>query len=668
MTLWVQVGLALTYASVGAALVVLYRQFTVNATSINGAAENAKDTDGKVFLEKSNDEPSLKLGEQTKGEPVLLDKPPAIKLLYGTQTNHARDYAFQFFEKASALGLPATEPINLSEYDPEDLFTEEALCVFLISSYTDGGPADGARWLHRWLDDAVNDFRIQKDALAHLRFAVVGLGDSLYGENFCRAAKEVYERLVQLSAKPIYRSVMCDDQNDPAGIFEEWQSLFLQHLQASDRLPVVVDREMHFESEDEHEDEAQDVGDLEDLVGKARTVEGGSWNPEQRSRPAGAEKQQMVTPALRKALTKQGYKIVGSHSSVKVCRWTKSMLRGRGGCYKHTFYGIASHRCMETTPSLACANKCVFCWRHHTNPVGTTWRWQTDAPEAIIAGATEGHLRMIRELRGLPGLVPARFEEAQTIRHCALSLVGEPIMYPHINELVDLLHARHISTFLVTNAQFPEHIAALKPITQLYVSIDAPSKERLKAIDRPLFGDFWERYLGSLQALATKQQRTVFRLTLVKDYNVADIDGYASLVRLGRPDFIEVKGVTFCGSSGANPLTMSHVPFHREVVDFVQQLCAVLDDQYAIACEHEHSCSLLLASCKFFINSTWHTWIDYDRFDELVQSGKPFTSLDYVALTPSWAVYGATEHGFDPAETRFFRRKTAKEQTIDHGC
>ena len=40
------------------------------------------------------------------------------------------------------------------------------------------------------------------------------------------------------------------------------------------------------------------------------------------------------------------------------------MLRGRGGCYKHTFYGIESHRCMETTPSLACANKCVFCWRY----------------------------------------------------------------------------------------------------------------------------------------------------------------------------------------------------------------------------------------------------------------------------------------------------------------
>lgn len=30
---------------------------------------------------------------------------------------------------------------------------------------------------------------------------------------------------------------------------------------------------------------------------------------------------------------------------------------------------------------------------------------------------------------------------------------------------------------------------------QLYVSVDAGTKESLKAIDRPLFGDFWERFI-----------------------------------------------------------------------------------------------------------------------------------------------------------------------------
>jgi tRNA wybutosine-synthesizing protein 1 len=75
-----------------------------------------------------------------------------------------------------------------------------------------------------------------------------------------------------------------------------------------------------------------------------------------------------VTPSLRASLTKQGYKIVGSHSGVKLCRWTKAMLRGRGGCYKHTFYGIVSYQCMEATPSLACANKCRARSHHHPKP------------------------------------------------------------------------------------------------------------------------------------------------------------------------------------------------------------------------------------------------------------------------------------------------------------
>ena len=127
------------------------------------------------------------------------------------------------------------------------------------------------------------------------------------------------------------------------------------------------------------------------------------------------------------ALTKQGYTIVGSHSGVKICRWTKSALRGRGSCYKFSFYGIKSHLCMETTPSLACANKCVFCWRHGTNPVGTTWRWQVDPPEVVYNGALEGHYSKINMLKGMMGVKPARFEEAKRVRHCALSLVGEPI-------------------------------------------------------------------------------------------------------------------------------------------------------------------------------------------------------------------------------------------------
>ena len=89
-------------------------------------------------------------------------------------------------------------------------------------------------------------------------------------------------------------------------------------------------------------------------------------------------------------------------------------------------------------------------------------------------------------------------------------------MYPFINRYLRLLHERGISSFLVTNAQFPERVQQLEPCTQLYLSIDAATAASLKAIDRPLFSDFWPRFLACLAALRQKRQRTVYRLTLVK--------------------------------------------------------------------------------------------------------------------------------------------------------
>lgn len=109
---------------------------------------------------------------------------------------------------------------------------------------------------------------------------------------------------------------------------------------------------------------------------------------------------EQLTPRLRKNLSKEGYKLVGTHSAVKLCRWTRSALRGRGGCYKHTFYGIKSFGCMEFTSSVACANRCLFCWRHHTNLAAGDWRWKADDPQDVLHEAMDKHLKAIKELRG----------------------------------------------------------------------------------------------------------------------------------------------------------------------------------------------------------------------------------------------------------------------------
>ena len=44
-------------------------------------------------------------------------------------------------------------------------------------------------------------------------------------------------------------------------------------------------------------------------------------------------------------------------------------------------------------------------------------------------------------------------------------------MYPRINEMIRELHRRKISSFLVTNAQFPERIEQLEPVTQVLIRI-----------------------------------------------------------------------------------------------------------------------------------------------------------------------------------------------------
>ena len=77
---------------------------------------------------------------------------------------------------------------------------DDTVCVFILSTYTDGAPPETASWFCRWLEEAKDDFRVNKALLSGLHFSAFGLGDSLYGENYNRAAKEFVEGLKKLSA------------------------------------------------------------------------------------------------------------------------------------------------------------------------------------------------------------------------------------------------------------------------------------------------------------------------------------------------------------------------------------------------------------------------------------------------------------------------------------
>ena len=334
-----------------------------------------------------------------------------------------------------------------------------------------------------------------------------------------------------------------------------------------------------------------------------------------------ADKDMQLSQLQLELLEKQQYRMVGHHSAVKVCHWTKSMISGRGGCYKYKFYGIRSHQCMQMTTSMFCASRCSFCWRGEKAPVSKTWYGPVDQPDFIIKESVKRHLDLLMGLRGSPHANRLMLSQMMDIKHVALSLTGEPITYPLLNEILEEFHQRKISTFLVTNAQFPEAMEKIKNVTQLYISVDAPDKVSLKNIDRPLFKDYYERLLKSLDIMAKAAYRTCIRLTMIKDLNDDNIEGYKAMIERGQPDFVEVKGYMHVGAS-QKFLERDNMPNIDEIRVFSKRLADVLPD-YKIISDHEPSRVVCL------MRNGAKQYIDFQKFFEIVNAGKSAAAEEY---------------------------------------
>ncbi len=320
-------------------------------------------------------------------------------------------------------------------------------------------------------------------------------------------------------------------------------------------------------------------------------------------------------PVLKKLL-KQKYHIIGSHSAVKMCQWTGSKLKGKIGCYKNAFYGIESHRCIQSTPVLLfCNHGCVFCWRMmpedslirvkgKEQPAFSDMpapKFQWDKPDKIVEGFIDAHRKTVSGFGGNEKVSKKLFQEANSPKHVALSLTGEPSMYPHISGLLDEFHARGISTFLVTNGTYPELIAKWETLpTQLYVSLVAPNKEvYLKAI-KPISPILWEKYLRTLQMFPAlgEKTRTVLRMTLTRNMNTEPMDGYVQQILLAKPHYVEVKSMVFVGGA-RNPsrgLSLDSMLSIEEIRECAKKLAK--ETGYLIAAEHIPSRIVLLCRDK----------------------------------------------------------------------
>jgi len=289
-----------------------------------------------------------------------------------------------------------------------------------------------------------------------------------------------------------------------------------------------------------------------------------------------------IKPGVLQQLKKAKYG-VADHSTVQLCHWTKKSFKNEGDCYKHKFYGISTHRCMEFSPAgMHCENRCVYCWRPMEFYDSLKMEpKEVSEPEEILTKLMEERRKLIMGHYGDIRSDKQKLDESLLPSHYSISLSGEPTMYPKLPELIKYLKSLKAtkSTFLVTNGQEPDMIKRLSDEdalpTQLYLSTNAADYESFLKINRPRYKDSWERWNTTLEMLEELDTRTVLRITLIRNYNTSDemIPALASMIMRSSPHFIEVKSYMHIGRS-TNRLERSHMLEFDEVKRFASELAS----------------------------------------------------------------------------------------------
>lgn len=273
-------------------------------------------------------------------------------------------------------------------------------------------------------------------------------------------------------------------------------------------------------------------------------------------------------------LESSGYRFVGSHNhaAAKICHWTKQSILDKGVCYKEKFYGIESHRCLQMAPAVPnCQQKCEFCWRD-LSYTQTQWEGEYDDPKTIIDEAVKAQNNLLCGFFGNDKANKEKLEESKTPTNAAISLAGEPMLYPEIDELIAEFNRRNFTTFVVSNGQCVDKLKNLENEPyQLYLSLDAPTKKIYNDVCQPQISEGWDNLNQSLDTIASFNSRTCIRTTCVKGRNMTNPEKYAELIKKASPDFVEIKAYMCVGSS-RHRLTPDNMPTFDEVKSFAQKI------------------------------------------------------------------------------------------------
>ncbi|XP_033612067.1 methionine synthase reductase isoform X2 [Fukomys damarensis] len=137
-------------------------------------------------------------------------------LLYATQRGQAKAIAEEIREQAVVRGFSA-DLHCISESDKYDLKTETAPLVVVVSTTGTGDPPDTARKFVK----EIRDKTLPSDFFAHLRYGLLGLGDSEY-TYFCNGGKVIDKQLQKLGARHFYDTGHADDCVGLELVVEPW--------------------------------------------------------------------------------------------------------------------------------------------------------------------------------------------------------------------------------------------------------------------------------------------------------------------------------------------------------------------------------------------------------------------------------------------------------------
>lgn len=180
------------------------------------------------------------------------------------------------------------------------------------------------------------------------------------------------------------------------------------------------------------------------------------------------------------------------------------------------------------------------------------------------------------------------FERAKTPKHAAISLAGEPALYPKIGELVQEFRNRDMCTFIVSNGTHPSVIRKMQQEknlpTQLYITLPASNRKSFHQISRPMTKHAWENLMETIEMLPELPCRTVVRITAVKylNINLDMVPEYVRILKESTPNFIDIKGFTVeahalelqqrLGRLGKEHELREYAPTYVDLLEFAQEL------------------------------------------------------------------------------------------------